>query len=97
MNVEYKLSGDDYMDKKSKWESITRSKSKIYERIALQSRREFCLNSRLDKASKEKGMSKNAYLLYIIEAALSLDGYGRNTLDIGKQSSSAQDIPEPEE
>lgn len=76
------------MDKKSKWDAITRSKSKIYERIALQSRREFCLNSRLDKAAKAKGMSKNAYILYVLEAALSDDGYGRDTLDTGPQDKS---------
>ena len=77
------LNGDEYMDKKSKWDAITRSKSKIYERIALQSRREFCLNSRLDKASKTKGMSKNAYILYVLENALAADGYGRDTIDVG--------------
>lgn len=76
------------MEKKGKWDAQNRSRSKIYEMIQIKSRREFCLNSRLDKAAKAKGMSKNAYILYVLEAALSDDGYGRDTLDTGPQDKS---------
>lgn len=65
------------MVKKTKTQIENDSHRKIYERIALQSRREFCLNSRLEQASKDKGLSKNAYIIMHLENALSNDGYAR--------------------
>lgn len=85
------------MVKKTKNQIEYDSHRKIYERILLQSRREFCLSCRIEKAANEKRLSKNAYILNAVEYALSLDGYGRDMLDTGKQSSSAQDTPDPEE
>ena len=65
------------MVKKTKTQIENDSHRKIYERIALQSRREFCLNSRLDKAATAKGMSKNAYIIMHLENALTADGFPR--------------------
>ena len=47
--------------------------------ISIKSRREFCLNERIEKASNDKGISKNAYLLSIIENALTDAGYPKPT------------------
>ena len=65
------------MANKSKNQIEIDSRRKIYEQIAIKSRREFCLNSRLEQASKDKGLSKNAYIIMHLENALSKDGYAR--------------------
>ena len=67
------------MEKKGKWDAQNRSKRKIYERIALQDRREHCLSSRLEQAAAAAGMSKNAYIITHLEKALSEAGYPRPT------------------
>ena len=65
------------MANKSKNQIEIDSRRKIYEQIAIKSRREFCLNSRLEQASKDKGLSKNAYIIMHLENALLNDGYAR--------------------
>ena len=54
--------------------------SKMYCMISIKSKKELCLNCRIQDAANKHGMSKNAYLLYIIENALSQDGYGLDTM-----------------
>lgn len=65
------------MENKSKWDAQIKSRRKIYEQIAIKSRREFCLNSRLKKASEDKGLSVNAYIIMHLENALLNDGYAK--------------------
>lgn len=59
----------------AKKQSNMRYNSKAYEQIAIKSRREFCINRRIELAANDKGMSKNAFLLSIIESALFEAGY----------------------
>lgn len=66
--------------KKTKNQIENDSHRKIYERIALVSRREFCIIRRIEQAAQACNKSKNAYIIDAVEAALSADGYGRDTL-----------------
>lgn len=52
---------------------------KIFCMTSIKSKREFCLNERIEKAATDKGISKNAYLLSIIENALTDAGYPKPT------------------
>lgn len=52
---------------------------KIFCMTSIKSKREFCLNERIEKASTDKGISKNAFLLSIIENALTDAGYPKPT------------------
>ena len=54
-----------------------KSRSKIYEQIVIQSRKDFVLNDRIKDAALSLNMSKNAFLLYAIEKELSSLGYER--------------------
>lgn len=63
------------MANKSKNQIEIDSRRKIYEQIAIKSRRDICLNSRLDKVATSKGISKNAYIIMHLENALLKDGY----------------------
>lgn len=65
------------MANKSKNQIEIDSRRKIYEQIAIKSRRDICLNGRLKKASEDKGLSVNAYIIMHLENALSNDGYAR--------------------
>lgn len=65
------------MANKSKNQIEIDSRRKIYEQIAIKSRRDICLNSRLKKASKDKGLSVNTYIIMHLENALLNDGYAR--------------------
>lgn len=65
--------------KKTKNQIENDSHKKIYERIALVSRREFCIIRRIEKAAEKVGKSKNAYIVDAVEAALARDGYARPT------------------
>lgn len=58
-----------------------KSRSKIYEQITLQSRKEFVLNDRIKSAANAINMSKNAFLLYAIEKELSRLGYERPNIE----------------
>lgn len=66
-----------YLENKSKYEAQKRYKNKVYERITLQERREYCIIRRIEKAAEAKGVSKNAYIICAIERALEADGYPR--------------------
>lgn len=57
----------------------TKYSKKTFCMISIKSRREFCLNERIEKASTDKGISKNAFLLTIIENALTDAGYPKPT------------------
>lgn len=50
------------------------SRRKIYEQYALKTRRESCMNRRIEIASKRHNMSKNAYIIQALESALKADG-----------------------
>lgn len=50
------------------------SRRKIYEQYALKTRRELCMNCRIEIASKRHNMSKNAYIIQAVESALKADG-----------------------
>ena len=52
-----------------------KSRSKIYEQIVIQSRKDFVLNDRIKDAALSVNMSKNAFLLYAIEKELNELGY----------------------
>ena len=54
-----------------------KSRSKIYEQIVIQSRKDFVLNDRIKDAALSVNMSKNAFLLYAIEKQLKELGYPR--------------------
>lgn len=70
------------MANKSKNQIEIDSRRKIYEQIAIKSRREICLNSRIEKAANGLNMSKNAFLLYAVEKELSALGYDKDALDM---------------
>lgn len=55
-----------------------------YDRIAMLSRRDDERRDRIGKAATKTGKSKNQYMIDAIEAALTRDGFGLDTIEKGK-------------
>jgi len=51
--------------------------SKIFCMTSLKTKKEICLNSRIERAAQSLNMSKNSFLLYAIEKELTRLGYER--------------------
>lgn len=53
---------------------------KTYEQIKLIGKKADMLNLRIQRASENAGMSKNAYIVAAIEKQLEADGFGRDAI-----------------